>query len=211
MNRVRSRILGLIVIGAVLYWLAVIVIMHLLEPEFNPMKVPMSAYVGGAYGGWMTTSFFALSAALLAAACGLITTLPRTILTWAAFSLFIIAAMGVLLAGLFPMRLPGLPHTSSPHLHALGGRFAFPGMALGAFLFSLSFRSDQHWRRIAVPSLMLSGGIIVVFLFARILGLAPGFAGFTQRLFFGLLVPWMILIGLRLMRFGRERTQSGSH
>jgi uncharacterized protein YjeT (DUF2065 family) len=206
MNRGRSHTLGLIVIGAVLYWLAVVLAMHFLEPEFNPRKVPMSAYVLGTYGGWMTTSFFALSAALLAAGYGLVTTSPRTAVTWTAFFLFIIAAMGVLLAGLFPMGFPGSPRASSAQLHALGGRLAFPTMALGPFLFSLSFRSDRHWRRIAVPSLILSSGIIILYFFRRFLPLAPGSVGYTQRIFFALLVPWMILVGLYLIRFRPEPT-----
>src|SRR5712691_10951251 len=163
MNGARSRTLGLIVIGAVLYWVAVIVMMHLLEPEFSPMKVPMSAYVLGAYGGWMTTSFFALSAALLAAGYGLLTTLPRNVLTWTAFLLFVIAALWVLVAGIFPMNSPAAPRAASGRWHALAGLFAFPAMAIGPFLFSVNFRRDPHWRRISVASLMLSGGIVALY------------------------------------------------
>jgi hypothetical protein len=194
------------VIGAVLYWLGVVVMMHLLEREFSPIKVPMSAYVLGAYGGWMTTSFFALAAALFAAGYALAMTLPRTGLTWTAFLLFIIAATGVLVAGLFPMNSPESPGALSGRWHALGGLFAFPTMALGPFLFSLTFRRDPRWRRISVPSLTLSGGIIALYFLARVLRFAPGPPGYMQRFFFALLIPWMLLVGFQLIRVGREPT-----
>ena len=121
MNIVGSRPLGLIVIGAVLYWSAVILTMHVLEPEFSTIRAPMSAYVLGAYGPWMTTTYFALCAALLGVGHGLVRTLPPTRLTRIAFSVFLISASSVLLAGLFPMDFPGPPRTSSGRLHATGG------------------------------------------------------------------------------------------
>jgi hypothetical protein len=192
------------VIGAVLYWLGVVLMMHLLEPEFSPIKIPMSAYVLGAYGGWMTTSFFALAAALFAAGFGLAMTLPRTVLTGIAFLLFIIAATGVLVAGLFPMNSPGSPGALSGRWHAVGGLFAFPAMALGPLLFSLSFRRDHYWRTISVPSLTLSGSIVALYFFARFLRLPLGPPGYMQRVFFALLIPWMLLVGFQLIRVGRD-------
>jgi hypothetical protein len=205
MDSRATRSLGLITIAAVLYWLAVILLMHLLEPEFSPMKVPMSAYVLGAFGGWMTTSFFALSTALLAAGCGLAASLPRSIVGWAALFLFIVAASGVVLAGLFPMSFPDGSNASSAHLHALGGLIAFPAMALGPFLSSLTFRRYAHWRRVSELSLTLSAGIVAVFFFGRFLRVPHGFGGLVQRLFFAFLIPWLIVVGIHLVRARRER------
>jgi hypothetical membrane protein len=156
MNSVSSRTLGLIVIGGVLYWFAVALTMHVLEPEFSTIRAPMSVYVLGVHSPWMTTTYFAWSAALLALGYGVVRTLPRMRLTKFAFALFLIAAAGVLLAGLFPMDFPGPPRTSSGRLHATGGLFAFPTTALGAFLFSLSFRRDRYWRTVSGPILALS-------------------------------------------------------
>lgn len=208
MNIVSSRALGLIVIGAVLYWSAVVLTMHVLEPEFSTIRAPMSAYVLGAYGPWMTTTYFALCAALLGVGHGLVRTLPPTRLTRIAFSVFLISASSVLLAGLFPMDFPGPPRTSSGRLHATGGLFAFPTMALGAFLFSLSFRRDVYWRRVSVPSLALSTGIIGVFILAVLSLFILGFAGYAQRVLFALLCPWMIVVGLHLTRFSRASEES---
>jgi hypothetical membrane protein len=115
--------------------------MHVLEPEFSPVRTPMSAYPLGAYGGWMTTTYVMLSAALLCVGYGLATTLAPTRLKRSALSILLIAAVAALLAGIFPMDFPGPPHTSSSRLHALSGALTFPTWVLGVFLFSLSARA----------------------------------------------------------------------
>jgi hypothetical protein len=192
--------LGLIVLGAIFYWLVVIVIMHFVEPEFDPLKVPMSAYVAGAYGGWMTTSFFALATALVAAVLGVFGTARDGGFTSVGSFLLVAAACGVVLAGIFP----GIIATaSSVHWHTVGSRLAFPGMTLGSFLLSVGFRFNPNWRRISAASLTLASGMLIVQLLWFV-GVVPGFAGLMQRLFFALFVPWIVLVGLHLVRVGRE-------
>ena len=61
---ISVRLSGLISIGAALYHAVLFLSMHFLEPDFNPVRAPGSAYVVGAYGQWMTTTYFVLSAAL---------------------------------------------------------------------------------------------------------------------------------------------------
>jgi hypothetical membrane protein len=126
----------------------------------------MSAYVLGAYGDWMTTTYFVWSAVLLAVGHGLVRTLSRTRLTRAALSMFLIAAAAVFLAGLFPMDFPPPIRTLSGRLHAAGGLLAFPAMAWGMLLFSLRFRRDVYWKTISGPALALSTGIIKVHVLA---------------------------------------------
>jgi hypothetical protein len=185
------------VLGAIFYWLVVVLLMHVLEPEFSPLTVPMSAYVGGAYGGWMTTSFFALAIALVTTAFGILRISSRNVLAWAGCLLFIVAAVGVMLAGIFP----GIIRSrSSVHWHVVGSLFAFPGMAFGSFLFSFGFFFDRNWRRISVATLTLSGGVVLL-LALSFSAVTADFGGLVQRLFFALLMPWLVVVGIQLMRF----------
>jgi len=202
----NNRALGLIVIGAVLYWSSVVLTMHVLEPEFNPIRAPMSAYVLGAYGAWMTTTYVALCVALLGVGFGLARMLPATRLTRTAASVFLIAAAAALVAGLFPMDFPPPPRTSSGRLHALAGLISFPTMVLGAVLFSLSFRRDRYWKRVSVPLLALSGGCVGVFALAMLSLVVLGFAGYAQRVLIALIFAWMIMVGLYLFRSPREES-----
>jgi len=204
MRFATNRAFGLIVIGCVVYWVAVVLTMHVMEPEFDPIRAPMSAYVVGAYGAWMSTTYPVWSLALLGAGLALVRMLPRTRLTSTACFFFVIAAAGCIVAGLFPMDFPPPLRTLSGHLHAIGGGFAIPSQPLGAFLFSLSFRRDTYWRKVFAPAIALSAGIIAIL----VLGISSlfilGFAGYAQRLLFALLTGWMILVSTHLIRFPRE-------
>ena len=210
MTSISSRALGLIVIGTVLYWSSVALAMHVLEPEFSPIRNPMSAYVVGVYGSWMSTTYVVLCAALLSVGYGLATTLARTRLTRTAFSLLLTAAAGALLAGFFPMDFPGPPQTTSGRLHALGGALCFPAWVLGVFLFSLSVHRDRSWRKVSRALLAISMGSIGVLLLAVLSLLVLGFAGYAQRLLVAMLFGWMILVGNQLIRLPREQPLDGA-
>jgi hypothetical membrane protein len=203
MSRVGSRALGLLVIGAVLYWASVALTMHILEPEFSPVRAPMSAYVLGAHGAWMTTTYPVLCVALLSAGLGLATKLPATRQTRTAFVFFLVAAAGALLAGIFPMDFPGPPRTASGRLHALGGALTFPAWVLGAFLFSLTVRR-QRWRRGSLSLVALSAGSIGIFVISILSLIVLGYAGYAQRLLVALLFVWMTLVAVRLIRVPRS-------
>ena len=204
MSLVSSRTLGLMAITSVIYYVLAIFAMHLLQPELSPLRVPMSAYVLGAYGPLMTTTYFVLCAGLLGVGYGLVKALPRTRLIKLAFVVALIAGAGILIAGIFPIEWPPPPLTTSGRLHRLGGMLAFSGMALAPCLFSLNFRSDGHWRTVSAVALALSASIIaafILFLFA----VPSGFGGFAQRLFLALLFGWMVVVGLHLTRTPRSK------
>jgi hypothetical protein len=144
-----------------------------------------------------------LASALLGAAFGLMKSLSRQVLAWIAFLLFIVAAVGVVLGGLFPgiIRAP-----SAAHWHGRGGLLAFPSMTVGPFLFSLCFCFDREWRQISVPALIFASAVLLVH-FLRLSGTVTDFAGLMQRLFFAGLIPWLLLVGLQLIRRDRRSPQ----
>lgn len=200
MSMVSSRNLGLIVIASVGYSVLVLFAMHLLQPELSPLRVPMSAYVLGAYGPLMTINYFVLCVGWLAVSYGLVTNLPPTRRTKVAFAVSLIASAGFLIAGIFPMDYPPPLRTSSGRLHALGGILTFPAMALAVGLFSLSIRRDVAWRTVSVAASALSAGIIAAYVLMVFSILVLGFGGYAQRLLMALLFGWMIVVGLHLTR-----------
>jgi hypothetical membrane protein len=200
MSMLSNRALGLLVVASVLYYILVVFAMHVLEPEFSPIRAPMSAYVLGAYGPFMTTTYFVLCGGLLGVAYGLVTTLRRTRFTSVAFAFVLVAAAGVFLAGIFPMDFPPPLRTSSGRLHALGGLLAFPGMTVGLSLFSLSFRRDGYWRGVSGVLLVLAAGMIAAFVLMASSILVLGYGGYAQRLFIAVLFSWMIVAGIHLTR-----------
>ena len=69
---VISRAFGWIIVACAAYWWVVFVGMHVLEPEFDPVRAPGSAYVLGKYAGWMSTTYFTMAAMLVSAGLGLV-------------------------------------------------------------------------------------------------------------------------------------------
>ncbi len=188
------------VLAGVLYATAVMLAMHWLEPEFSPLRLPISAYVLGAHGIWITSTYFVLSVSVLMLAYCMTLSLVRTSVRIAALSLYLIAASGFLLAGSFPMDLPGSVPTLSGRLHAVGGAATFPPWVLGTALFTLSLRKNPLWKNISAPLTYLAASIGVV-LGMLVLSMAVfGFAGYVQRVLVALLYAWMVIAAIHIRR-----------
>ena len=196
--RLSNRATGVIVVVAAVYWWAVFLWMHVVEPEFNPIEAPGSAYVQGRHGIWMTTTYFVLATALLSSRLGLTTNLAVTVLRGMAGLAFLIAAVGAVVAGIFPMDFPPPPRTLSGRLHALGGVITFLPWVIGTSLFSLSMRGDERWGRSSgtlFAIALLSIGVAA----ALPLSIRLGFAGGVQRVLLTLLFAWLIVVAVHLM------------
>lgn len=115
------RTCSVITIASSAWWLIVFIAMHFLEPEFDPIRAPGSAYVLGSHGHWVTTTCFTLAAAFLSVVLGVGLTLPGVRLKWFAMALFTISTAGAIIAGLYPMDYRPPSVTASGKMHDFGG------------------------------------------------------------------------------------------
>lgn len=100
----RARTLRTIVFACAAYYLLVAVALHALEPDYDARFKFMSDYAWSSHGWLMTTTFFVLALAILAAAFAIrdaTRCLPSARL---GFGLLVVAASGVSLAGVFRAR-----------------------------------------------------------------------------------------------------------
>ena len=124
---------------------------------------------------------------------------PGRLRTWAVL-LFGLAALGILLAALFPIEAPGqLPSVSGRvHRSAASATFALELAAL--FVFSAAFGRQCRWRRRRAVSLALSASAAVAltaFVIAIQLDVAPGLA---ERVALAIFLVWEIWISVQLIR-----------
>jgi hypothetical protein len=199
---------GALILVAVGYWWLVFLSMHVIQPELSPVGAPGSAYVLGRYGGLMATTYFALAAAVVSARFGLKKNLAATTWTRVAGVMFLVAAVGAVMAGIFPMDFPPPPRTTSGRLHGIGGVLTFVPWVIGTLLYSLSARRDQRWFRCSGPLLALAV-ISVIAAVLLPLSIRIGVAGAVQRALLILLFTWLMVIAAQLMS-GTSRA-SGSH
>src|SRR5687768_16056922 len=142
----------------VAYFAAVIVGLHFLQPDQNPLRQPTSEYAVGPYGWLMTTAFLSMSAASWALVAGLARGLPRAARSRAGLGLLALWSTGLLVAMLFPIDLDGAAPTLAGTIHRINGPITFLSLSLGTVLVSRRLKQAAAWRpvyRLALPLALL--------------------------------------------------------
>lgn len=123
-----SRKLATLALGSVGVFVAIILALHVVRPEFDPLRRFLSEYALGDLGWMMMVAFmvWALSVLLLAAALrGLMVTLIGRI----GLAVLVIVSVSLVVAGLFPMS-----ETEEGMMHGLAAMVGMPGLPLAALL-----------------------------------------------------------------------------
>ena len=181
-GRIRiARMTERVVFLCAAYFVIVLIILHILQPEFDPRFRFMSEYALGDYGWLMTTTFFALGLAPLAAAVGLGNVYPSSRSIRIGLGLLVVAATFIWLAGVFRDSIP----------HLLAGVVAFPSMVMGVLLLSWTFRRATGWQTIYWVGLFIGLGMLaMLFMMEADLGMP----GLQQRVFIFLFLLWLLIV-----------------
>jgi Protein of unknown function (DUF998) len=181
-GRVRiARITERVVFLCAAYFVIVLIVLHIFEPEFDPRFRFMSEYALGDYGWLMTTTFFALGLAPFVAAIGLRNINQSSRTTCIGLGLLVVAAMFIWLAGIFRDSIP----------HLLAGVVAFPTMVMAVLLLSWTFRRATGWQTIYRSTLFIGLGMLAMFL-AMVADV--GMPGLQQRVFIFLFLLWLSIV-----------------
>jgi hypothetical protein len=198
----------------VLVFVLLVLVLHVLNPQMNPVRVPISAYVTGYAGFLMTLAFLAraLGELLLVAALALGTTRrsrSRTglvLLTWAALCSFLVALVPGLIAAFVA---GGFHNASLLALHSVSALLGFTSLALAALFWSSRLRQDPRWRSSASVSLLL--GLLVFLSLIGFLALPKSIAGLTERGLEVCSVCWLGFVAWRLFAQNGESVERASH
>jgi hypothetical membrane protein len=163
------------------YFLIVLIVLHILQPEFDPRFRFMSEYALGDYGWLMTTTFFALGLAPLITAIGLRSAYPSSRSTRIGLGLLVVAAIFIWLAGIFRDSIP----------HLLAGVVAFPSMVMAVLLLSWTFRRAARWQTMYQVALFI--GLVMLAMFLLMVA-DLGMPGLQQRVFIFLFLLWLLIV-----------------
>jgi len=172
---------------SVAYFMTVILVLHFIEPGFDPRFRFMSEYALGNYGWLMTSAFFALGLAPFVVAVGLRHVWQSS---WGArigFGLLTVAALFVWLAGIFKDSVP----------HLLASVVALPSILMAVLVLSWTFRQAVGWQNIYRVTLVIAIGMIAAFL-SMVADI--GMPGLQQRVFIFLFLLWLSIVVIRLTR-----------
>jgi hypothetical protein len=199
--QMRKQVAGIATIALVgiAYFGVIIVALHFLRPDHNPVSQPTSAYAVGPYGFLMTSAFFSMSVASLALVIGLHRAVSPPARSRMGLGLLGLWGVGVLIAGIFPIDLEGTPQTISGTIHRINGPLTFLSLTAGAILVSRRFKQDEKWRPFYRSALILSWVMLAEFVAVGLtIATASGFPGLGQRIFIATFVTWLLLTAARL-------------
>lgn len=187
-----ARYAAYLVLVALAYYVVAVVVLHLIEPELDPLARPISGYLRGRHPILARTTFFALAGALSALSLGLYQTRLRGRLVRVGLGLLGLAALGVVLAGLYP----------GPPLHLVGGLMAFPPTIAAVLVLSLRFRRAPGWEAWAARLFYLGLTVLALFPIGAVALEGLDLGGLGQRLFFAALFTWMAIVAWRIASSG---------
>ncbi len=187
-GRVRiARITERVVFLCAAYYVIVLTVLHILEPELDPRFMFMSAYALTDSGWLMTTTFFVLGLAAFAVAAGLRQVHQSLRSVRIGIGLLAVGALFVCLAGVFKDSIP----------HLLAGVVFFPTTVMAVLLLSWTFRRAAGWQTIYRVTLLIALGMLALF-FSMVADV--GMPGLQQRAFIFLFLLWLCVVVRRLVR-----------
>jgi len=205
-----SRFFGSCVVAGAILFLITMVALHLLRPDYNPLRNFLSEYAVGPFGFLLTAAVYVLAATFLMLLVGLrLSVRPSSFLT-ASCVLLGVVIISVCMCAAFPldsiiMPLDGSHPTRAAVLaaltrtdiiHILSSALLFASFIAVSFTLPSAYKRDEKWRSFSYTALFL-GFLILVFFVGCIL--APFYLrGLAQRGMGLVILVWLLLTGLRL-------------
>jgi len=181
------------------YFVIVIILLHFLRPDLNPLSRPTSEYAVGEYGFLMSTAFFSMSVASFSLLIGLYKGISKPAQSRIGLILLGIWGTGVLVAMMFPINREGTDLTTVNIIHRTNGPLIFLCLSVGAVLISRRVRLDDKWRPFYHTALTLSLIMLALFFITGAnIATKSGFEGLCQRTFLLVFVTWFISMNLHL-------------
>jgi hypothetical protein len=199
-----NKVLSWIIIASVSYTALVIMVLHFLQPDKNPAVNAISEYVDGSSGGLMTSVFFIQSIGSIALAMLVIRIGSQERKVLVGGVLFILAAFGDAVAGLFPADpITDQTMTSTGIVHMVGGLTRFISLALALPILSFDLIKKEPWKDYSRALKGLGTSFVIIFL-GTVFVLAPsGLFGLGQRIFIGVALSWMFVIGFSIIQVNK--------
>jgi hypothetical protein len=191
--------------AGIVYYIFVIIILHILRPDVNPLSQLTSDYAYGPFSILMITAYFGMSLGSLALVIGLNRAVSRPARSLFGLIFMGVWAVGLLIAGIIPL-FPNLAQqTIAETIYRINAPLHVASLAIGAFLVSWRFKQDDYWRSSSGILLILSIIMLVLFIGVGITTATGSvIGGIGQRLFIASALTWLSLTSARLRSISTE-------
>jgi len=195
-------------IGPLLFTVGFVVQGLFRHDEYDPIAETVSALEAGPNGWIQQLNFFVFGILVMLFGIGLRTAL-QTRRRWIAFAVVAWWAVGLLMAGLFPLRENADGQTYDPtELHQPNGAVFFLSTWVGLAILSWCLRSDRRWRDLVPYTMITSAALAVLFGVLAALAIPDSgplhpWAGLLQRLVLAVWFPSLVVLAARLRKVAR--------
>lgn len=191
-----TKTIAFIGICSLVLFVVIIISLHFLRPDKNMLSCFLSEYAVGNYGLLMTIAFYALAFAAALLFRGLLLNAKSSKTSNITLSIF---CVGILLAGIFPTDIPGVPPpTLHGLIHALAGLFSFMSLGISMLAWGFVFKKNENWKSFAKPSIFF--GVISLLLFIVHFVSPIPLKGLTQRILLLFDISWLFRVSIKLYR-----------
>jgi hypothetical protein len=175
-----------------------IVLLHFLKPELDPITRNLSEYANGRYGFLMTLFFLFMSVGYVGMAFHSYSTLTQRPLRALCSFLFLVCAISSLMLGIFPMNLEHTPSTASSMIHHQAGPIFLIAAVVAITVFTIRIRFERPYKPHFIPLVIYGAitfciGIVVIFFIHK-----PEYTGLLQRLVGLSMWMWLMNASFRL-------------
>ena len=201
MKTLSSRFCGSCVVTGILLCLFLFAMLHLLRPDYNPLRRFMSEYLVGPFGFLGTAAAYLLAATLIMLLIGLWRSVHPCGFLTASCVLLGVMVISVCVCAVFPIDVlrPDGTHSTFTRaciIHLASSAVLYVSLVALLLILPSAYRRDEKWRSFSYVTLFL--GILTV---ASLLGLifVPIYLrGLAQRAMALPVLIWLLLTGLRL-------------
>ena len=181
-----------------------VLLLHLLEPEFNPVRRLVSEYVLGDFGYLMKIAFLALGSGIGLLGIGLgINTNPGKGM---ASRLLIVSSIFIMLGGIFDAdpTTADAPTTINGTIHYLVIGGAMLAGLIAAFILANKFNQFLQWRQSSKLAFRWTI-LLLILTIIQIATVETDIAGLLQRIFILVVLGWLLFV-TNLLRLSHIRT-----
>lgn len=193
-----------VTIAGVLYFISVLVFLHVVRKDTNPWSSPISEYVIGAHGRWMTSVLWVWCISSIVFAVGIYTAMEQSASVILGTVLLIIFGLGLAFAAQFRMDVPFPPKRFHPSefstaglLHISGATVSSICFPVAAIIISLGLGKDERWPHLRTTFFvmaMVCGCATAVFFMVKI-----QYFGIAQRVFVATDLMWQVSVAVAFL------------
>jgi len=196
----QVRFYGLLGLIGIVVFMTSLIVLHRVSSDIDWVRDFVSNLANEPYGWLFAGGGFVHGLGNLAVSLGLRRALqPERLRAWAVVLLGL-AAVGILVATLFPIDPPGQLRSITGRVHLAAASATFMLELAALFVFSVVFGRQRRWQRHRAASMALSvtaAIALAIFFLAIQVDVAPGLAERTALLVF---LVWEIWICFQLIR-----------